>query len=203
MDKDPRDKLIEVGTRLFAKKGLTAVTIRELADAAGTNSAMISYYFGGKEGLYAAVLENHLDKIRSVVKQAQLNNLDPLEKVRRYGQGVLIIHNQSPYLIRLVFSEITNPTGHFEPIRKTIGMVALFLQQAIQEGIEAGQIRSDVDPAYATVALAGVLNFFFIARPLAEGFLPPGQNHDMVFNRQAMDIFLHGIALQDGVADKQ
>ncbi|EGO62135.1 TetR/AcrR family transcriptional regulator [Acetonema longum] len=201
MDKDPRDKLIEVGTRLFAKKGLAAVTIRELADAAGTNSAMISYYFGGKEGLYAAVMEAHLEKIRSVIKQAQLNNLEPLEKIRRYGQGVLNIHNQSPYLIRLVFSEITNPTVHFEPVRKTIGLVALFLQQAIREGIEAGQIRPDVDPAYATVALAGILNFFFIARPLAEGFLPQGQNHEGVFNRQALDIFLNGIALHDDVAD--
>ena len=53
---DAREKLLVAGTELFAKKGFAGVSIRELAIAAGVNSALISYHFGGKEGLYEAVI---------------------------------------------------------------------------------------------------------------------------------------------------
>ena len=51
------ERLIEVGTRLFATRGLDGTSIRDLADAAGVNVAAVHYHFGGKEQLYAAVVE--------------------------------------------------------------------------------------------------------------------------------------------------
>ena len=53
---DSRNKLVEVATRLFAERGLHGVSIRELSQVAETSISMISYHFGGKEGLYSAVL---------------------------------------------------------------------------------------------------------------------------------------------------
>ena len=52
-----REKLLEVAVHLFAQKGLDGVSTRDLAREAGLNISLISYYFGGKEGLYRAVLE--------------------------------------------------------------------------------------------------------------------------------------------------
>jgi transcriptional regulator, TetR family len=57
MKPDCRNRLVEVGTRLFAEHGLHGVSVRELSQAAGASISMVSYYFGGKEGLYAAVLQ--------------------------------------------------------------------------------------------------------------------------------------------------
>jgi AcrR family transcriptional regulator len=53
-----RTKLVEAATELFIRKGFRNVSIREIADAAGTNSALISYYFGDKEGLFTQVFKN-------------------------------------------------------------------------------------------------------------------------------------------------
>ncbi|RNC68486.1 MAG: TetR/AcrR family transcriptional regulator [Desulfuromonadales bacterium] len=55
---DPRSHLITAATPLFAAKGLSGVNVREIARAAGVNPALISYHFGGKEGLYAAVIRD-------------------------------------------------------------------------------------------------------------------------------------------------
>jgi AcrR family transcriptional regulator len=50
-----RQRLMQAGLRLFAKKGFARTSIRELALAAEVNVAAISYYFGDKAGLYRAV----------------------------------------------------------------------------------------------------------------------------------------------------
>lgn len=53
----PRDTLIAAARHLFAIKGLSATSIRDIANEAQLNSSAISYYFDGKDGLYRACLE--------------------------------------------------------------------------------------------------------------------------------------------------
>ncbi len=50
-----RGRLLDVGLRLFAEQGFAKTSIRQIANAAGTNVAAVSYYFGNKAGLYRAV----------------------------------------------------------------------------------------------------------------------------------------------------
>ncbi|QLA20237.1 DUF1956 domain-containing protein [Desulfolutivibrio sulfoxidireducens] len=52
-----RQKLIDAGARLFGLHGFEATSTRVLAAEAGVNLAAIPYHFGGKEGLYRAVVE--------------------------------------------------------------------------------------------------------------------------------------------------
>ncbi|WYX25512.1 TetR/AcrR family transcriptional regulator [Achromobacter xylosoxidans] len=54
---DTRDRLLRAGLALFSQLGLEGVRTRQLAQAAGVNQSAIPYHFGGKEGVYAAVLE--------------------------------------------------------------------------------------------------------------------------------------------------
>lgn len=56
--KGARDILLQAAKHLFARKGLNGTTIRDIAQHAGMNSAQISYYFEGKDGLYRACLEH-------------------------------------------------------------------------------------------------------------------------------------------------
>ena len=67
---DCRAELIAAATPLFATKGLNGVSVRELAKAGGTNLAMISYYFGGKAGLYEAVLREVFSGLLEIAKMA-------------------------------------------------------------------------------------------------------------------------------------
>ncbi len=60
-DKDSRRKLIEAGTRLFGLHGFEATSTRALAQEAGVNLSGILYHFGGKEGLYRAVMEQVIE----------------------------------------------------------------------------------------------------------------------------------------------
>lgn len=75
MENETRRKLIEAGMLLFGLHGLDATTTRALARKAGVNLAAIPYHFGGKEGLYRAVLEHivtvKLEEIAPCLKRMQ------------------------------------------------------------------------------------------------------------------------------------
>ena len=61
---ETRAQLIEAGLRLFGRLGYEAVPTRMLAREAGVNLAAIAYHFGGKQGLFEAVTESIVSKIR-------------------------------------------------------------------------------------------------------------------------------------------
>lgn len=84
MKKDEAIKrIISSATPLLAVKGLHGTNVRELARSAGVNPAMISYYFGGKDGLYEAVLAEQFACLNLVAQIARMD-IPPAEKFRAY-----------------------------------------------------------------------------------------------------------------------
>lgn len=63
-----RAQILKSASRLFAKHGFHASSLRQIAADSGVNGALISYYFGGKEGLRDAVILEKLDSIQKVLK---------------------------------------------------------------------------------------------------------------------------------------
>src|SRR6476659_9682704 len=55
-DLETRERLIDVSARLFAERGFSKVTVREICQRAHANVAAVNYHFGGKTGLYDEVV---------------------------------------------------------------------------------------------------------------------------------------------------
>ncbi len=72
-----RQRLIEAATLLFSESGFDGVGLREIAQKAKANVAMISYHFGSKEGLYEAVLREGFLRCPSKVAQLDRPLPDP------------------------------------------------------------------------------------------------------------------------------
>lgn len=194
MEKDSRTKLIEAAAPLFAQKGFAAVSIRELAEEAGVNSALISYHFNGKEGLYEAVLETHFSRIVEEIQTVEKMKLTPEERIAYYAKAVNRLHRQNPFLIRLLHSELTNPTNCFESVvKKYISQVYAFIHKSLEDGMASGQFYPNFNPAYAALSLAGIMNFYFIVKPLAEKLLPPSETQNESYLDQALSIYLNGV----------
>lgn len=70
---DAKQRLLEAGLELFGLYNLEGTTTRQLAHRAGVNQAAIPYYFGGKEGLYLAVVQhlfsNHVALLKPVLEE--------------------------------------------------------------------------------------------------------------------------------------
>lgn len=65
---DKRDDILDVAEKLFAEQGFEGISVREISKAAAINIAMISYYFGSKEKLYAEVVNRKLISSEMIVK---------------------------------------------------------------------------------------------------------------------------------------
>jgi AcrR family transcriptional regulator len=76
-EEDAKRKLLLAGLEVFAKHGYEAASTRMLASKAGVNLAAIPYYFGGKEGLYCAVIQLIADRIREIM-QAKMEQAEAL-----------------------------------------------------------------------------------------------------------------------------
>ena len=68
---DTRQRLLVAAVRVFAEKGFDGAGIREIAQRAKANSALVHYYFGGKEGLYRAALSFLFDRKGQAVRSLE------------------------------------------------------------------------------------------------------------------------------------
>ena len=91
--KERRAQLVEVGRRLFAEKGLEGTSVEEIAANAGVSKPVVYEHFGGKEGLYAVVVDREMQRLldgvtgaltgghpRELLEQAALALLDYVEE---------------------------------------------------------------------------------------------------------------------------
>jgi TetR/AcrR family transcriptional regulator len=186
--RNSRSRILSAATPLFAKHGLSGVSVRELASAAGVNLSMISYHFGGKEGLYAEILKGQFEGFRYIDDIAR-SDLPPLEKFEMYIRGTIRRYRDNPYLLRYYVSELSNPTPCFRTIvRPTVQKVLRVLREAVEQGIARNQLRKTLNPADGVLALAGMINFYFLVAPAARGFVEDRRERDETLVRHFMDI---------------
>lgn len=193
-EKPTVSKIIEAAVPLFATKGLAAVSVKELADAAGVNVALISYYFGGKENLYAFILEKQLAILENMIDVISKENITPLMKIRRFAAMLLVAYKESPYIDRLFFVEIFNPTKYFDcTVKAAANRLHVFLKDCIIDAVSKGEFRSDIEPNFAAMALMKILNVSFTSQHFCKNLLPTTEDIAEQYISQALEIYLHGV----------
>jgi AcrR family transcriptional regulator len=140
--------IIDVATHEFSDKGLAGARIDVIAQAMRTSKRMIYYYFGSKEGLYIAVLEEAYRRIREIEAGLQLEDLGPEDALRKLVAFTVDYQWANPDFVRLVMTENIH-RGEYLAQSKTIkalntpaidGLRALY-----QRGVDAGLFRKGID----------------------------------------------------------
>ena len=139
-----RQALLEAARIEFAAKGLAGARVSEIAERAGVNKQLISYYFGGKEGLHRAILE------RWYVEEEQLSEpgLSLEELAFRYLE---ISHRQADLqrlFLRQSMEEDPAEVAHDPDAHELVDMRA---RQA------AGEVADELDPAFVLLMLSGTV----------------------------------------------
>ena len=120
---DTRAQLLEAAGQVFAEEGLGRATGRAICDRAGANTAAINYYFGGMEGLYAAVLEVAHSRLFTLemVAAAVAGKPDArsrLEALLKLIVGTLLGPVSTSCVLRVLTREIVSPSPAFEALRE-------------------------------------------------------------------------------------
>ncbi|WP_130493805.1 TetR family transcriptional regulator [Motilibacter rhizosphaerae] len=121
--KQRREQLLDVGRSLFAEKGFEGTSVEEIAAKAGVSKPVVYEHFGGKEGLYAVVIDREVESLltsitealtatersRELLEQAALALLDYIESS---SDGFRILVRDSP---------VTSGSGTFASIMSDVG----------------------------------------------------------------------------------
>ena len=143
-----RADLLAVATQVFAEDGYSGARVDDIAERTRTTKRMIYYYFGGKQQLYLAVLEQAYTAIRQAENTLLLDDLAPVEAVRQLAELTYDHHLQHPEFVRLVSIENIHRGEFVRRIRalKTIATPMLSrLDAQLAAGRASGQFRAGVD----------------------------------------------------------
>ena len=142
-DKDrTRAEILRIAAAEFARQGYAGARVDEIAARTSTTKRMIYYYFGGKEQLYVAVLEQAYSQIREAELAIDVERLEPVAAIRRLAELTFDHHDAHPDFIRLVSIEnvheavhlATLPTLH-ELRAPTIEMISRILAAGRADGV--------------------------------------------------------------------
>jgi len=153
-----RDALLKASAELIQENGMRPISIRDIADRADMNQAMVRYQFGDKDGLMKAVLDHGFEQL--------------LESVPENGGfeetlfALVVWMRDNAWLAMLMMQSVypgDELRTHFET-QHAPRLVRLY-QGALERGRAANQARDDLDPRFAVSALISLLVFPNLAGP--------------------------------------
>lgn len=143
-----RRNILDVALAEFADKGLSGARVDEIAARTATTKRMIYYYFGSKEGLYAAVLEEMYGGIRDAEQALDLETLDPVAAMRKLVETTFDYHAAHPEFVRMVAVENIHSARHLQhaaSVAERNDAVIRTLRTLLDRGEKAGAFRARVD----------------------------------------------------------
>jgi len=149
----------------FAERGLGGARIDSIAERAGVNKRLIYYYFGGKDELFLAVLEQTYRDIREAERALHLELTDPADAVRRLVAFTWNHYLAHPEFLTLLNSENLHRARHLKQSKRIREMNSPLIQtlgDVLERGRRKGVFRGGVDPVHLYISIAG-LSYFYLS----------------------------------------
>lgn len=137
-----RQRLIEVARELFAKNGLEATTMNDIAKASGRGRRTLYTYFRHKEEIYYAVIEEELALLSEKMEGVTKMHAEPEEKIFALIYTHLSIIRETVLRNGSLRAEFFRDIWMVEKVRRTFDEKEhRILQLVLQEGIDKGRFR--------------------------------------------------------------
>ncbi|WP_172119931.1 TetR/AcrR family transcriptional regulator [Actinomyces faecalis] len=149
-----REQLIDVARGLFAEKGFDGTSIEEVASRAKVSKPVVYEHFGGKEGLYAVIVDRELSMISATITAALSSPAPPSAVVERAALALLTYIEDSPDGFRLLSSSTDRAAGTYSTL---LADVAIQVSGILAEQFSAHDLDPRTAPLYAQM-LVGIVS---------------------------------------------
>jgi AcrR family transcriptional regulator len=160
-----RAAILAAATHEFTANGLNGARVDAIAGRARVNKRMIYHYFGGKDGLYLAVLEATYEAIRAAEMELHLTDRDPVDGMRElvlFTWRYFIAH---PEFLSLLGTENLHKAAYLKRskrIRELHSPLVGNISTLLERGVAARVFRAGVDPVELYITIAA-LGFFYLS----------------------------------------
>jgi AcrR family transcriptional regulator len=183
---DKRTQILAVAEQLFAENGYDGTSVRDIAQLANVNLAMISYYFGSKEKLLEALIEDRAGYTLGILEELNKNQtLTPWDKIDRQVEFYVdkILNN---YQFHCIMSQQYNQTRSTE-IKELIINIKLRNLEQIKKLITDGQKKKafrKVDIELTMASVFGTLTHVTNSRSLYCRLLKVDETDDATYRKK-------------------
>ena len=168
LQRDPertRASILAAANREFAENGIGGARVDSIAERAGINKRMLYHYFGDKEQLYLAVLEEAYVGIRTAEKSLNLSDLEPEQGIAELAMFTWDYFLEHPEFLSLLGTENLHRARWLRQSTRLKELHSSFidkLSDLLRRGKAEGLFRPDVDPLnlYLTIAALG---YFYLS----------------------------------------
>jgi AcrR family transcriptional regulator len=169
-----RDSILRAAIKVFAKHGYDGGSVEKISKAAKSYDRMIYYYFGSKEGLFIAVLEETYRRFNEAESALELNTEQPIESLKAVIHFMVGYYSKHPEFVTLLNSENLHRGKHIakslrahEYSSAAIGVV----DELLRSGAERGVFRPDVSARNLYLMIAALGYFYQSNRYTLSAFL--------------------------------
>ncbi len=169
-----RDCILQSAKVVFSKFGFDGASLKVIAEASRTNVALVSYYFGGKEGLYKACLEefgkNRRTAMHSILS-APHSGADFQSKLRLWMESFFQANLEDPDMVRILHREMVEEIRVGKAVfEKYFLQIFSELVSFLEHSRELGFIREDVDSYFAASFLMSAMGDTVRIDPIRKKF---------------------------------
>jgi TetR/AcrR family transcriptional regulator len=192
-----RGALLQTARELFLRHGFGDVSIRRIASAAGTTSAMIHYYFGDKLGLYRAMLDEASEPLVENLRRLEQRPATSVPDLEEFMTTYMRMLASNPWLPALIVHEVLDEGGQLRDqfVEHFAGRLAPAFVAVLQRERERGLLRADLDPRLAAISALSLCIFPFVSQPITSrvlGFSASGREFDRLV-RHTTRLFRDGV----------
>jgi len=164
-----RSSIIAAARTLFAERGLEGTSVREVAEAANVNNAMIYYHFTDKVEMYRAVLADSFAEFDRIWEHEIFSTgASARVKIQKYVEELIRFQHDNEEIRRILSMEFASCGKNLKWLAENFFNHSYERLAAIlKEGMKKGELRK-VDLSIAITTLVGMVIHTFITRPVAE-----------------------------------
>jgi len=157
-----RERILRAAIGEFSEKGYSGARIDVICRVARANPRMIYHYFGGKDHLYVAVLEQLLGELRSEELKLDVAHVAPIDGMMQLFEFTYDHFGQHPELIHLLSGENLLRARFLRKSVKTpivASPLIKLIDQLLRRGERAGDFRRGIDALHLYIAMVGFAYF--------------------------------------------
>ena len=169
-----RDAILRAATKVFARHGYAGGRIEQISKAAKSYDRMIYYYFGSKEGLFIAVLEEMYRRFNEAESKLVLDAGQPVEALCAVVRFMWGYYQKNPEFITLLNTENLHRGRHIAKsprAREYSSQAVAVLADVLGRGARQGLFRRDVSARDLYLMIAAMGYFYLSNRYTLSAFL--------------------------------
>ena len=154
-----QEQIIKEAINLIDEKGIQGLTIKNLSKAIGISEPGIYRHFESKFHILAEILDEFKNNTQKFNQQLMQSNLNSLQKIEKIYQTHFDLFIKNPAIISVIFAEeiFNNDKTLYKKNNEILQANENLISQIIEEGQNAGEIKSEIDKKQIATILMGSL----------------------------------------------